>query len=53
LQLESGEWTFYLLPFQANIRDVNLQPGENGGLSSLWVGHTHEGMITLIEPLAK
>ena len=53
LQLESGEWSFYLLPFQANIRDINLQPAEGGGLSGLWVGHTHEGLITLIEPLAK
>jgi len=53
LQLDSGEWTFYLLPFQANIRDVNLQPAKDGGLSGLWIGHTHQGMITLVEPLAK
>jgi virginiamycin B lyase len=53
LQLDSGEWMFYLLPFQANIRDVNLQPAADGGLSGLWIGHTHEGMITLVEPLAK
>jgi len=53
LQLDSGEWTFYLLPFQANIRDINLQPPRDGGLSGLWIGHTHQGMITLVEPLAK
>jgi streptogramin lyase len=53
LQLDTGEWTFYLLPFQANIRDINLQPAANGGLSGLWFGHTHEAMITLVEPLAK
>ena len=53
LQLDSGEWTFYLLPFQANIRDVNLQPARDGGLSGLWIGHTHQGLITLVEPLAK
>ena len=53
LQLDSGEWTFYLLPFQANIRDVNLQPAKDGGLSGLWIGHTHQGLITLVEPLAK
>ena len=53
LNLDSGEWMFYLLPFQANIRDINLQPAAAGGLSGLWVGHTHEAMITLIEPLAK
>jgi len=53
LQLDSGQWTFYLLPFQANIRDINLQPAKDGGLSGLWVGHTHQGLITLIEPQAK
>jgi streptogramin lyase len=53
LHLESGEWAFYLLPFQANIRDVNLQPAGAAGLSGLWIGHTHQGMITLVEPLAK
>jgi streptogramin lyase len=53
LQLDSGEWTFYLLPFTANIRDVNLQPGRDGGLSGLWIGHTHQGLITLVEPQAK
>jgi streptogramin lyase len=53
LQLDSGEWVFYLLPFTANIRDINLQPAQNGGLSGLWIGHTQSGMITLVEPLAK
>ena len=53
LHLESGEWNFYLLPFTANIRDINLQPATGGGLSGLWVGHTHQALITLIEPLAK
>jgi virginiamycin B lyase len=53
LQLDSGEWMFYLLPFTANIRDINLQPAQNGGLSGLWIGHTQSGMITLVEPQAK
>lgn len=53
LQLDSGEWMFYLLPFTANIRDINLQPAQSGGLSGLWIGHTQSGMITLVEPLAK
>jgi len=53
LQLDSGEWMFYLLPFTANIRDVNLQPARDGGLSGLWIGHTHQGLITLVEPQAK
>ena len=50
---ESGEWVFYLLPFEANIRDIDLEPAEDGGLSGLWIGHTHEGLVTLVEPLSE
>jgi len=53
MNVETGEWNFYLLPFEANIRDVNLQPAGRGGLSGLWIGHTHQAMITLVEPLAR
>ncbi len=53
MNVESGEWNFYLLPFEANIRDVNLQPPQGNGLSGLWIGHTHQAMITLVEPLAR
>lgn len=53
MNVSTGEWNFYLLPFEANIRDVNLQPAVRGSLSGLWIGHTHQGMITLIEPLAR
>ena len=53
LHVDSGEWNFYLLPFTANIRDIDLKPAVGGGLSGLWIGHTHQGAITLIEPLAK
>ena len=53
MNVESGEWNFYLLPFEANIRDVNLKPAERNGLSGLWIGHTHQAMITLVEPLAR
>jgi streptogramin lyase len=52
LNVASGEWNFYLLPFEANIRDINLRPAPRGGLSGLWIGHTHQAMITLVEPLA-
>ena len=51
--VDSGEWNFYLLPFTANIRDIDLKPAAGGGLSGLWIGHTHQAAITLIEPLAK
>jgi streptogramin lyase len=53
MNVETGEWNFYLLPFEANIRDINLKPAARGGLSGLWLGHTHEAMITLVEPLAR
>ena len=53
LNVESGEWVYYALPFTANIRDIDLKPAPGGGLSGLWFGHTHQGMITLVEPLSK
>jgi streptogramin lyase len=53
MNVESGEWNFYLLPFEANIRDINLKPAAGDGLSGLWIGHTHQAMITLVEPLAR
>jgi hypothetical protein len=31
LNVETGEWNFYLLPFEANIRDIDLQPPTTGG----------------------
>ena len=52
LNTETGEWSYYLLPFEANIRDINLAPPRAGGLSGLYIGHNHQGKITLIEPLA-
>jgi streptogramin lyase len=53
LQIDSGEWNFYLLPFTANIRDIDLKPATSGGLSGLWIGHTHQALITLVEPLTR
>lgn len=53
MNVETGEWDFYLLPFEANIRDINLQPAGRNGISGLWIGHTHQALITLVEPLAK
>jgi virginiamycin B lyase len=53
LNVETGEWSFYLLPFEANIRDIDLDPARNGGLSGLWLGHNHQGKITHVEPLAR
>jgi hypothetical protein len=53
MNVETGEWNFYLLPFEANIRDINLRPAARDELSGLWIGHTHQAMITLVEPLAR
>ena len=53
LNVESGEWVYYLLPYTANIRDIDLKPAQPGGLSGLWFGHTHQGKITLVEPLSR
>ena len=50
---ETGEWSFYLLPAETNIRQVHVQRPESGGLSSLWVGMNHQGRIVHIEPLAR
>jgi virginiamycin B lyase len=51
MNVETGEWTFYLLPFEANIRDIDLHRPSGGGPSGLWIGHNHQALITLIEPL--
>jgi streptogramin lyase len=53
MNVETGEWLFYLLPFEANIRDIDLQPARDGKLSGLLFGHTHQARITLVEPLAE
>ena len=52
LNVETGEWNYFLLPFEANIRDIDLARPSAGGLSGLWLGHTHQGRITRVEPLA-
>ena len=49
---ETGEWNLYQLPHEANIRQIHVQPGESGGLSSLWIGLNHQGKMMHIEPLA-
>jgi virginiamycin B lyase len=51
MNVETGAWEFFLLPFEANIRDITLQPATGGRPSGLWIGHNHQGQVTLIEPL--
>ena len=48
---ETGEWNLYLLPGETNIRQIHVEEGERGGLSSLWIGANHQGRIIHIEPL--
>ena len=49
---ETGEWNFYLLPSEFNIRHMHVEQSESGGLSSSWIGGNHQGRIVHIEPLA-
>ncbi|MBI2188795.1 MAG: carboxypeptidase regulatory-like domain-containing protein [Acidobacteria bacterium] len=50
LNVETGEFTEYLLPHRTNVRSVRVQ--KSGGVSSLWLGDQHGNTITRIEPLA-
>jgi streptogramin lyase len=50
LNVQTGEFTEYLLPHETNVRNVMVQKA--GALSSLWVGDQHGNTITRVEPLA-
>jgi virginiamycin B lyase len=50
LNIETGEFTEYLLPHATNVRHVEVQ--KSGTLSSLWLGDQHGGTIIHVEPLA-
>jgi len=49
LNVETGEFTEYLLPHETNVRHVEVQ--KSGSLSSLWLGDQHGGTIIRVEPL--
>ena len=52
LNVETGEFTEYLLPFETNIRHVDVQMSDNpNNLSSFWVVGQINGRITHVEPL--
>lgn len=51
LNVATGHMNQYLLPYRTNIRNVHMQRGVQGGLSSLWVGNQHGATITRVEPL--
>jgi streptogramin lyase len=50
MNVETGEFTEYLLPQRTNIRHVDVV--KSGDLSSLWVGDNHGAKIIRIEPLS-
>ena len=53
LNVETGEFTEYLLPFETNIRHVDVQKSDNPtNLSSFWVEGQLNAHIIHIEPLA-
>jgi streptogramin lyase len=52
LNVETGEFTEYLLPFETNIRHVDVQKSNNpNNLSSFWVEGQLNAHIIHIEPL--
>src|SRR5215813_2179901 len=50
LNVQTGEFTEYLLPHETNVRHVEVQ--KSGTLSSLWLGDQHGNTIIRVEPLA-
>ena len=49
LNVQTGEFTEYLLPHETNVRHVEVQ--KSGALSSLWLGDQHGNTIIRVEPL--
>lgn len=53
LDMETGEWSSYLLPTSINTRHVDVQKSTTPGvLSSMWTEGQQTGKIVHIEPLA-
>ncbi|MBI4888560.1 MAG: carboxypeptidase regulatory-like domain-containing protein [Acidobacteria bacterium] len=50
LNVQTGEFTEYLLPHETNVRHVEVQ--KSGALSSFWLGNQHGNTLIHIEPLA-
>jgi virginiamycin B lyase len=50
LNVQTGEFTEYLLPHETNVRHVEVQ--KSGMFSSLWLGDQHGNTIVRVEPLA-
>ena len=52
LNVETGEWSSYLLPTSINTRHIDVQKNPNG-LSSMWTEGQQSGKIVHIEPLTE
>jgi streptogramin lyase len=52
LNVETSEWSSYLLPLSINTRHVDVQKNPNG-LSSMWSEGQQNGKIVHIEPLTE
>lgn len=52
LNVETGEWSSYLLPTSINTRHIDVQKNPNG-LSSMWTEGQQTGKIVHIEPLTE
>ncbi|HVB81344.1 MAG TPA: hypothetical protein VNE82_15525, partial [Candidatus Binataceae bacterium] len=49
MNLQTGKFTVYLLPFPSNIRHMFVD--DSGPRPILWIGNNHSGSITRMEPL--
>jgi streptogramin lyase len=49
MNVQTGEFTEYLLPQKTNVRHVEVQ--KSGSLSSLWLGDQQGNTLTRVEPL--
>jgi hypothetical protein len=50
MNVQTGEFTEYLVPQNTNVRHVEVQ--KSGPLSSLWLGDQQGNTLIRVEPLA-
>jgi len=49
MNVQTGEFTEYLLPHETNVRHVEVQ--KSGSLSTFWLGDQHGNTVIRVEPL--
>ena len=52
MNVETGEWTEYLMPLTTNMRHIDVQVNGANELSGTWVQDEHNGKIVYVEPLS-